>query len=367
MTVVEKNVTKIPLDKIVIPERRARSTFTEEQLELLKASMQKFGLVSYPIVRPLEDGRFELIDGEHRIQAAREAGLTEVECLVLPADAKDAAMLNILMNLARGEQDPIGIAIAIDNALKAGASYEEIAKAFNRSEQWVKFYHSLLELPEEYQQALKEKKLTVSHIREALRLPTLEEIDAALQTAMRLNWPVSVLKHYVDNRLEELKRHQAAVEAGLVEGPPPPPEPERLVKYSQCLICGRMVERERVYLPACCDECYQLAQYAVHLFGTGRDAMTKMYNAAMCYQSFQQQMQQLAMQAAVQQVFSQQSQIQPSQQFQNTSQQPETQHHHPTPPQQYSYTFSVTTPPPAPQPQILQNKQKTTIETEKES
>ena len=358
MSELQKNVSKIPLDRIVIPERRARSTFTEEQLELLRASMKRFGLVAYPVVRPLEDGRYELIDGEHRVQAAKDAGLTEIEVVVLPADAKDAAMLNILMNLARGEQDPIGVAVAIDNAVKAGASYSEIAKAFNRSEQWVKFYHSLLELPEEYQEALKQKRLTVSHIREALRLPTAEEVDAALQTALNLNWSVTTLKTYVENRLEQLREHAAKVEAGLIEGPPPPPEPERLVKYAQCLICGRMVERNRIYLPSTCEDCYQLARYITQQVGTGQEAMRYLYNALMCYQEFQSRMQQLAYRQAWQQMQPQPPQPAPQQQP-------------PPQPQQLSYQFQIPSPQPwppqpaaQPQPQLRQKPKSTPVEQE---
>ena len=83
-------IMKITIDKIVIPEVRARSQFTEEQIQFLKASLGKYGLLSYPIVRPLADGNFELIDGEHRVRTAREQGIEEIECLVLEADDKDA-------------------------------------------------------------------------------------------------------------------------------------------------------------------------------------------------------------------------------------------------------------------------------------
>jgi len=295
-------ILKIPIAKIKIPEVRARSQFTDEQLEFLKASLGKYGLLSYPIVRPLPDGSFELIDGEHRVKTAQEQGIQEIECLVLQADDRDAAIINILMNVARGQQDPLGIAVAIDKAVKAGMPYEEIAKIFNRSVSWVKFYHSLLELPEEYQQALREGKLTVSHIREAARLQDPYEIDNALRTAINLGWNATTLKHYVDNRLEQLRAHyETCKETGIVT-PPPPPEPEKLVKYSQCLICGRMVPRENIYLPATCQDCYQLARYVVQNCGTGNEAMQYIYQALMHYNTFLQMQQQYLIQQQYQQM-----------------------------------------------------------------
>jgi len=277
---------KVRIEDIIIPEVRARSRWTEEQVELLKASLAKFGVIQAPLVRPLPDGKYELIDGENRIRTAKEEGLEEIDVYVVEMDDKDASIANIMLNIARGQQDPIGIAVAIKKALDAGATIEEVAKAFNRTPQWVKFMVGLLDLPEEYQRALEEGKLNVSHIREALRLPDLYEIDAALQTAIRLNWPATVLKNYVDNRLEQLRRHQQTVEETGVATPPPPPEPEKLVKYGQCLVCGRMVPREQIYLPATCKDCYELAQYIVQNVGTGQKAMNFLYQALTNYQAF---------------------------------------------------------------------------------
>jgi len=356
-----KHLQKIPISKIVIPEQRARSQFTEEQLAFLRGSLMKYGVLSYPIVRPKPDGTYELIDGEHRLKTAKEMGVEEIECVVIPANDKDAAIINILMNVARGTSNPMDIAWAIDKALKAGMSYEEIARVFNRSESWVKFYHGLLDLPEEYQEALRQGKLTPTHIREALRLPDLNEIRAALDTAIRLGWSASVLKNYVDNRLEQLREHQAKLEAGLVEGPPPPPEPEKLVRFSQCLVCGRMVEREKIYLPAVCEDCYSLSKYVVEQVGTGQDAMNLIFEALRHYQQFRAFQQQYFMYQQFQQY--QQSQMQ-GQQQQNAGPVPQQPQPGPSSMQPIPYApapVGWTTPPPAQQqsmPQQLKEKPK---------
>lgn len=296
MELSESSLVEIPVDSIRIPEERARSRWTEEQLEFLKASLSRFGVVQFPIVRKLPDGSYELIDGENRIRTAKELGQKSIKCYVVGMSDYDAYLLNLLMNVARGEQDPIGMAIALKKAIDSGMSIEDCAKVVNRSEQWVKFMVSLLDLPEVYQEALKEGKLNVTHIKEAMRLPDLYEIDAALQTAIRLNWPASVLKNYVDNRLAQLKAHQRSVEETGVMTPPPPPQPEELVKYSQCLVCGRMVPRQQIYLPATCSDCYQLAQYVVSQVGTGQDGMTYIYNALSHYHAFLQYQQQFMIQ-----------------------------------------------------------------------
>jgi len=297
----EGNLVEIPIDQIKIPESRARSQWTDDQLEYLKASLSKFGVIQFPIVRELSDGSYELVDGENRIRTAKNLGRDRIKCYVVKMSNHDAALANLMMNVARGSQDPIGAAVALKNALDAGMSVEECAKAVNRSPQWVKFMINLLELPEAYQKALQEGRLNVTHIREAMRLPDLYEVDAALQTAIRLNWPASVLKNYVDNRLEQLRAHQRKVEETGIDVPPPPPQPEELVKYGQCLVCGRMVPRQQLYLPSTCQDCYQTAQYVIQQVGTGKDAMNTIYQALSHYHAFLRYQQQFIIQKQMEQ------------------------------------------------------------------
>ena len=303
----------VPLDKIVVPEARARATLNEDQRALLRASLSAYGVVQPIIVRPLPDGRYELIDGENRLNELKELGQSTARVCVLQVADKDANLLNLLMNVARGSQDPIGEAIAIKKAIEAGASLEEVAKICGHSVSWVKDRLMLLELPDEYQEDLRAGRLTIAHIKEALRLPNAVEVDAALQTAKRLNWPATVLKQYVENRLETLSRHRAE----NPEAPPPPPpsveQAAQMVQYGQCLICGRMVDRRTLSLPATCQECYELARYVVHLAGTGNEGMQRVYQAFMAHQSLLQAQQFLVYQQLAQQQLSQTPSPQPSQ------------------------------------------------------
>ena len=113
-------LAEIPIEQIRVPEQRARSRWTEEQIEYLKASLSKFGVIQFPIVRKLPDGSYELVDGENRIKTAKELGQERIKCYVVEMSNHDAALANLMMNVARGEQDPIGVAIALKNALDAG-------------------------------------------------------------------------------------------------------------------------------------------------------------------------------------------------------------------------------------------------------
>lgn len=283
---------KVPVEKIVIPEERARARYTDEQRAYLRASLGKYGQLSEILVRPLEGGQYELIDGESRLRGLMDAGALEVDVKILHLDDRDSSMVNLLMNVARGDQDPMGISLVLGKALDAGMVEDEVAAATGHTVGWVKFMLMLRELPEEYQDALREDRLKVTHVREALRLPNPREVDAALGAAIRFGFNTTVMKNYVDNRLAEYMAARIVREKTGVEVPPPAPEPQRLAKYAQCLCCGEMVETERLSLPRICDDCYTFAKYAVSQCGKGDEGMQRLYKALELFQTWQQQQRQ---------------------------------------------------------------------------
>jgi len=85
----ELNVKKIPISKIIIPEDRARATFTPEQEAELKASIETHGFTVPILVADNGDGTYLLIDGEHRIMVAKELGYTEVPAVIVEKDDRN--------------------------------------------------------------------------------------------------------------------------------------------------------------------------------------------------------------------------------------------------------------------------------------
>jgi len=288
---------RVPIEKIRVPEVRASSKLTPEQQAFFEGTVEKYGVLQPILIRPIGGGRYELIAGKTRLEELKKQGVRTVEAKVVQASSKDAYLMHIAENYARGTTDPINTAKVIKKALDEGAGVEEVAKIFNHKPEWVRFMVGLLKLPEVYQRGLKEGRLNVTHIREAFKLPDLKEVDHALASALRLNWSASVLARYVQNRLAEYEvAERKSLETG-VKYVPPAPEPERLVKYDQCYLCNRMVERERISLPPACDDCYQLAKYVISQVGTGEEAMQHIFRAL----DLQQQMEQRQREILIQQ------------------------------------------------------------------
>jgi len=271
------SLLRLDPEKIVVPEVRARSRMTPEQREFLRSSISRFKILSPIVVRQLPDGSYELVDGENRLREAQSAGLDYVDCICISLEDRDASLVNLLLNIARGTQDPMGEAYALKKALDSGATVPEIAKICGRSERWVKLRLVLLDLPEEFQKLLKENKLRVGHVEAAARLGEPEEIYSALTTAAALGWTVSTMENYVYNRLESMRRREAE---GL--GPPEPPKPLseeaiQLATFKRCMRCDRMVHKSEIVIPRVCRGCLTLSKYLTTQLGEPEAAMRQVY------------------------------------------------------------------------------------------
>ena len=276
-------VKDVVVDDIVVPESRARSTFSLEQEAELEASMRAHGFVVPILVSPLPDGKYLLIDGEHRLAVARRLGLKTVPAAVFEGDERRFSLLNILANTARGTQDPIGISEQLKKCVDAGLSEDELAAATGHTRDWVRFYILLNELSDDYKAKLKTGELKVGHIREALRLPNPVEVDAALQSTLIHNWDVAVLHEYVNRRLPELREIYREGEPEQLPPPPTPEEAKEMVEYRSCMACGRTVKNVDMRMPAICQQCYDFLNYFAQQFHDTGQAMETLYKAYTFY------------------------------------------------------------------------------------
>jgi len=114
-----EKVVKIPVDKIVVPEGRLRKNLGN--VEDLARSIKLAGSLQPIVVRPLEDGRYELVLGERRLKAMQQLGYSEVPAIVRPYDKRTARLAEIEENVRRLDYDSVERAKAI-------AEYYEIVK-----------------------------------------------------------------------------------------------------------------------------------------------------------------------------------------------------------------------------------------------
>jgi len=166
---------EIPLDAIVPNPRQPRSVFDDEALAELAHSVREVGLLQPIVVRPLPGDRFELVMGERRWRAAREAGLTAIPAIVRVTGDQDLLRDALLENLHRSELNPLEEAAAYDQLLRDfGCTHDELAVRLGRSRPQISNTLRLLRLPAAVQRRVAAGVLSAGHARALLGLDSAE-------------------------------------------------------------------------------------------------------------------------------------------------------------------------------------------------
>ena len=167
---------EIPLDAVVPNPRQPRQVFDEEAMAELVHSIREVGLLQPVVVRPLAQDqlgneRYELIMGERRMRAAREAGLTELPAIVR-ASGDDVMLRDALLeNLHRAQLNPLEEANAYDQLLQDfDCTHDELASRIGRSRPQISNTLRLLKLSAPVQRRIAAGVLSAGHARALLGL-----------------------------------------------------------------------------------------------------------------------------------------------------------------------------------------------------
>ncbi len=168
----EPELARIAVDQIHPNPRQPRKRFDGEAVTGLAESIKAQGLIQPVVLRPRLEGGYELIAGERRWRAAREAGIAEVPAVIRAADDRDTLLLGLVENVAREDLSPIeearAYAILFD---EFGLSLGEVAERVGRSKPAVSNRVRLLELPEDVLAMIGRNELTEGHARAVLAVP----------------------------------------------------------------------------------------------------------------------------------------------------------------------------------------------------
>ena len=179
-------VMLVPVDQVSPNPRQPRSMMHPEELDDLTASIREHGVLQPLIVTPGDmDGRFILIAGERRLEAARLAGLVSVPVLIRQATDQQRLELAIIENVQRSDLSALEQAEAYRQlAEDFDLSHEEIAVRVGKSRVAVTNTLRLLKLPDAIKNALIEGRISEGHARALLALTTSEAQIAALHTML---------------------------------------------------------------------------------------------------------------------------------------------------------------------------------------
>jgi ParB family chromosome partitioning protein len=168
----EPELLHLPIEAIHPNPRQPRRRFEPEATSGLAASIRSQGVLQPVVVRPRGEGGYELIAGERRWRAAREAGVPTLPAVVRRADDRETLLLGLVENVAREDLSPIEEARAYASLIdEFELALGEVAERVGRSKAGVSNRLRLLELPDEVLWMVARGELTEGHGRAVLALP----------------------------------------------------------------------------------------------------------------------------------------------------------------------------------------------------
>ncbi len=161
----------LPLSRIEPRAGQPREEFDDEALEELAASIREHGIIQPIVVRPLENGYYQIVAGERRWRAARLAGLREAPVRILHLDDRKTAEVALVENLQREDLNPMEEARGYQSLQQQyGLTQEEVSSRVGKSRPVVANSLRLLSLPEEVQTMVADGDLSMSTARALLEL-----------------------------------------------------------------------------------------------------------------------------------------------------------------------------------------------------
>lgn len=169
-------VQHLRVDAIVPNRYQPRQTFSPQELAELTVSLKQTGLLQPILVRRKGDGIYELISGERRWRAAKEAGLGTIQAVIRNCGDEESVVLALVENLQRADLNPIEMARAYHRMMdEFGLTQDIIAQRVGCERSSIANVVRLINLPVEIQQLIETNQLSMGHAKVILGLPGQNE------------------------------------------------------------------------------------------------------------------------------------------------------------------------------------------------
>jgi ParB family transcriptional regulator, chromosome partitioning protein len=191
---------EIPVEEIHPNPNQPRRAFAQAAIDELTTSIRASGVIQPVIVRRVGE-RYELIAGERRWRAARQAGLSTIPSIVRNTTDAQSLELALVENLLREDLNPLEEAEAYHKLLgDYGWTQDELAERIGRDRSSIANTIRLLKLPEPIQEDLRSARLTMGHARALLSLGTASEQMRLRDQILAHSWSVRATEEGVQRR-----------------------------------------------------------------------------------------------------------------------------------------------------------------------
>jgi ParB family chromosome partitioning protein len=203
---------EIPVSAIRPNTHQPRRNFSETSIKELAASIQEVGILQPLVIRSTEDG-FELIAGERRLRAAKEAGLDRVPVLIRHAGEGESMEMALVENLQREDLNPLETAAAYQALMDSfGLTKDQLAARLGKSRAAVTNTLRLTRLPDSIRTMVLAEKLSEGHARALLGLEREEHMLRVADLVQAEKLSVRKTEDLVREQLAEPRESQKATE-----------------------------------------------------------------------------------------------------------------------------------------------------------
>lgn len=169
-------VQRLRVDAIVPNRYQPRQIFAPQELAELTASLKESGLLQPILVRRKGDGIYELISGERRWRATKDAGIQTIQAVIRNCGDEESVVLALVENLQRADLNPMEMARAYHRMMSEfGLTQDIIAQRVGCERSSIANIVRLTHLPSEVQQLIETNQLSMGHAKVILGLPSQNE------------------------------------------------------------------------------------------------------------------------------------------------------------------------------------------------
>ena len=198
-------VLYIDINDIRPNSAQPRRDFDEVKLGELASSIKTNGVIQPLIVRESTNG-YELVAGERRWRASRQAGLKQVPCIVRNFDDRQNAIVAIIENMQREDLNPIEEALGLKSMTeKYGFTQEQVSASLGRSRTYITNSIRLLKLPEEIQQYVSSGQMSAAHGRTIINIPDRQKQIEIADKIIRNDLSVRATERLAEKVKDELR------------------------------------------------------------------------------------------------------------------------------------------------------------------
>ena len=201
----EDRILYIDINDIRPNSAQPRHHFDEEKLGELARSIKTNGVIQPLLVRESANG-YELVAGERRWRASRQAGLKTVPCIIRNFDDKQNAIVAIIENMQREDLNPIEEALGLKSMTeKYGFTQEQVSASLGRSRTYITNSIRLLKLPSEIQQYVSNGQMSAAHGRTIINIPDKAKQKEIADKIIRNDLSVRATERLAEKVKDELR------------------------------------------------------------------------------------------------------------------------------------------------------------------